>query len=137
MTVKLLSWGGANKEDSRTRRSPKSTVDATTFTKNRDRLLAGDIAEAFFTEVLAQIRAEGPLSGEQFTADGTLLEVSASHKSFKPKDDRQRELSCQRGWDSNGLRPLKTNNLRHSPFLRIGSIRTNALVHPYIAPSSA
>ena len=58
--------------------------DATTFTKNRDRLLEGDIADAFFAEVLAAIRAEGLLSDEHFTVDGTLLEAWASHKSFKP-----------------------------------------------------
>ena len=61
--------------------------DATTFTKNRDRLLAGDIADAFFTEVLAAIRADGLLSDEHFTVDGTLLEAWASHKSFKPKGE--------------------------------------------------
>ena len=59
--------------------------DATTFTKNRDRLLRGDIADAFFAEVLAAIKAEGLLSDEHFTVDGTLLEAWASHKSFKPK----------------------------------------------------
>ena len=59
--------------------------DATTFTKNRDRLLAGDIADAFFAEVLAAIQADGLLSDEHFTVDGTLLEAWASHKSFKPK----------------------------------------------------
>ena len=59
--------------------------DPTTFTKNRDRLLAGDIADAFFAEVLAAIKAEGLLSDEHFTVDGTLLEAWASHKSFKPK----------------------------------------------------
>ena len=60
--------------------------DATTFTKNRDRLLTGDVADAFFAEVLAAIRAEGLLSDEHFTVDGTLLEAWASHKSFRPKD---------------------------------------------------
>ena len=59
--------------------------DATTFTKNRDRLLAGDIADAFFAEVLAAIKADGLLSDEHFTVDGTLLEAWASQKSFKPK----------------------------------------------------
>jgi transposase len=63
-----------------------SVWDATTFTKNRDRLLDGDIADAFFAEVLAAVRAEGLLSDEHFTVDGTLLEAWASHKSFKPKD---------------------------------------------------
>lgn len=59
--------------------------DATTFTKNRDRLLDGDIAEAFFAEVLAAIKGDGLLSDEHFTVDGTLLEAWASHKSFRPK----------------------------------------------------
>jgi transposase len=59
--------------------------DATTFTKNRDRLLDGDIADAFFAEVLAGVKADGLLSDEHFTVDGTLLEAWASHKSFKPR----------------------------------------------------
>jgi transposase len=59
--------------------------DATTFTKNRDRLLEGDIADAFFAEVVAAIKADGLMSDEHFTVDGTLLEAWASHKSFKPK----------------------------------------------------
>ena len=64
--------------------------DATTFTKNRDRLLDGDIADAFFAEVLATIKGEGLLSDEHFTVDGTLLEAWASHKSFKPKGAAER-----------------------------------------------
>ncbi len=63
--------------------------DATTFTKNRDRLLDGDIADAFFAEVLAAIKDEGLLSDEHFTVDGTLLEAWASYKSFQPKDTRR------------------------------------------------
>jgi transposase len=59
--------------------------DATVFTKNRDRLLEGDVADAFFAEVLAAIKQDGLLSDEHFTVDGTLLEAWASHKSFKPK----------------------------------------------------
>jgi transposase len=59
--------------------------DATTFTKNRDRLLTGDIAAAFFHEVLAAARAQGLLSAEHFTVDGTLLEAWASQKSFRPR----------------------------------------------------
>jgi transposase len=64
--------------------------DATTFTKNRDRLLDGDVANAFFAEVLAAIKGDGLLSDEHFTVDGTLLEAWASHKSFKPKDGPNR-----------------------------------------------
>ena len=60
--------------------------DATTFTKNRDRLLEGDIAQAFFTAIKDQARANGLLSDEHFTVDGTLLEAWASQKSFQRKD---------------------------------------------------
>jgi transposase len=58
----------------------------TVFSKNRDRLLEGDVAEAFFDEVLAEAKSEGLLSDEHFTVDGTLLEAWASVKSFKRKD---------------------------------------------------
>ncbi len=60
--------------------------DATVFTKNRERLLAGDIAQAFFDRALAQARQRGLLSDEHFTVDGTLIEAWASLKSFKRKD---------------------------------------------------
>jgi transposase len=60
--------------------------DATTFTKNRDRLLDGDIAQEFFTAITGQARAHGLLSDEHFTVDGTLLEAWASQKSFQCKD---------------------------------------------------
>lgn len=56
----------------------------TVFTKNRDRLLAGDIAEAFFQQVLGLAAGHALLSDEHFTVDGTLLEAWASHKSFRP-----------------------------------------------------
>src|SRR5712691_1998902 len=59
--------------------------DATVFTKNRERLLAGDIAQAFFARVLAQARQRSLLSDEHFTVDGTLIEAWASLKSFKQK----------------------------------------------------
>ena len=58
----------------------------TTFTKNRDRLLDGDIAAAFFEAILIHADRRGVLSHEHFTVDGTLLEAWASHKSFKPRD---------------------------------------------------
>ena len=59
----------------------------TVFTKNRDRLLDGNIAEAFFNQVLALANDHALLSQEHFTVDGTLLEAWASHKSFRPIDD--------------------------------------------------
>jgi transposase len=58
----------------------------TTFSKNRDRLLQGDIAAAFFEAVVAHARTAGLLSDEHFTVDGTLLEAWASLKSFRHKD---------------------------------------------------
>src|SRR5574341_163117 len=61
--------------------------DATTFTKNRDRLLEHEISRKFFEQVLQQARANRLLSSEHFTVDGTFLEAWASHKSFKRKDD--------------------------------------------------
>jgi transposase len=59
----------------------------TTFSKNRDRLLQGDIAAAFFDAVVDQARDAGLLSDEHFTVDGTLLEAWASLKSFRRKDE--------------------------------------------------
>src|SRR5437879_9364786 len=60
--------------------------DVTVFTKNRDRLLEGEIAKVFFDQVLARARQQGLLSDEHFTVDGTLIEAWASLKSFKRKD---------------------------------------------------
>jgi transposase len=60
--------------------------DVTVFTKNRDRLLRGDIAQAFFRAVLADPQVRPLLSSEHFTVDGTLIEAWASMKSFRPKD---------------------------------------------------
>src|SRR5687767_3398989 len=59
---------------------------ATTFTKNRQRLLEGDIAAAFFKAILQHAESERLLSADHFTVDGTLLEAWASHKSFQPND---------------------------------------------------
>lgn len=57
--------------------------DATTFTKNRDRLLAGEVAARFLATVLAQPKVRALLSTEHFSVDGTLLEAWASTKSFR------------------------------------------------------
>ena len=58
----------------------------TVFSKNRDRLLDGDVAEAFFDEVLAEAKKLDLLSDEHFTVDGTLIEAWAGMKSFQRKD---------------------------------------------------
>jgi transposase len=57
----------------------------TVFTKNRERLLSGEIHKLFFEGVLSQARENHLLSDEHFTVDGTLVEAWAGHKSFKPK----------------------------------------------------
>lgn len=67
--------------------SPDDPVwDATTFTKNRDRLQAGDVFGKFMTKLLNHPDVKPLLSNEHFSVDGTLIEAWASHKSFRPKD---------------------------------------------------
>src|SRR6267142_2420111 len=60
--------------------------DHSTFSKNRDRLLDGEIAAKFLSAVLAQPRVKRLLSSDHFSVDGTLIEAWASMKSFKPNE---------------------------------------------------
>ncbi|MEQ8234485.1 MAG: IS5 family transposase [Gammaproteobacteria bacterium] len=60
--------------------------ERSTFSKNRDRLIAGDIARKFFERVMHQAEDAGLTSDEHFSVDGTLIEAWASHKSFRRKD---------------------------------------------------
>jgi transposase len=76
-----------------------------TFSKNRERLLAGEIAGEFFACVVEQARALRLLSDEHFTVDGTLIEAWASHKSFRPKDGS--------GGDGEGFRGQRRRNDTH------------------------
>jgi transposase len=62
--------------------------DVTVFTKNRDRLLEGDVAREFLCEVVEQARQKNLTSDEHFTVDGTLIEAWASLKSFQRKDQK-------------------------------------------------
>jgi transposase len=62
---------------------------ATVFTKNRDRLLEGAVAEEFFTMIVKQARSKRLLSDEHFTVDGTLIEAWAGQKSFQPKGNSE------------------------------------------------
>jgi transposase len=64
--------------------------DASTFSKNRDRLLEGDVAEGFFQGVLEQARQRDVLSDEHFSVDGTLLEAWAGAKSYQAKEKKGR-----------------------------------------------
>jgi transposase len=63
-----------------------SVWDVTVFTKNRDRLLEGDIACRFLAAILVDPQVKPLLSDEHFSVDGTMIEAWASMKSFKPKD---------------------------------------------------
>lgn len=64
--------------------------DATVFTKNRERLLRGEVAQAFFSAVLAQAKERDLLSDEHFSVDGTQIEAWAGQKSFRPRDEEDR-----------------------------------------------
>jgi len=75
--------------------------DVTVFTKNRQRLLAGDIADAFFAAVLKQAHRRDLLSNEHFTVDGTLLEAWAGQKSFRRIEDNQQPPAAGTGECSN------------------------------------
>jgi len=92
--------------------------DVTVFTKNRERLLDGDVAEAFFQAVLQQARERSLLSDEHFTVDGTLLEAWASVKSYQRKDVRTwflRTIRAMRRWISMGKRgPTTRMNRRRT-----------------------
>ena len=67
-------------------RIDQPAFDASTFSKNRKRLLEAAVADEFFAAVVAQAKLRRYISSDHFSVDGTLLEAWASHKSFKPKD---------------------------------------------------
>ena len=84
--------------------------DVTVFTKNRERLLEGDVEERFFTAMVAQARDKGLLSEEHFTVDGTLIEAWAGQKSFQRKDNPDRHTPS----DDPG-NPASTSTARSAP----------------------
>ncbi len=65
----------------------ESVWDATTFSKNRERFIDGQVARLFFDEVLSAARQSKLVSSEHFSVDGTLIEAWASHKSFRRKEE--------------------------------------------------
>jgi transposase len=85
----------------------------TTFSKNRDRLLDGDIAAAFFDAVVTQAKSAGLLSDEHFTVDGTQLEAWASLKSFKPRGTTPSEPPDDPGNPTVNFRGEKRSNATH------------------------
>jgi transposase len=87
---------------------------ATTFTKNRERLLSGDIAAAFFAAVRDQAREAGLLSDEHFTVDGTLLQAWASQKSFQPREGGDARPPDDSGNPDVDFRGQKRSNATHA-----------------------
>lgn len=77
----------------------ESPFDATTFSKNRERLLEHDVARLFFEAVKVRADERGLLGSEHFSVDGTLIEAWGSQKSFRPKDEE--------GGDNNGFADFK------------------------------
>lgn len=64
------------------------SFDHSTFSKNRERLIAHDVAHEFFVRIVEQARAAGLMSDDHFTVDGTLIDAWASLKSFRKKDEK-------------------------------------------------
>jgi transposase len=87
--------------------------DVTVFTKNRERLLVGEVAQGFFTAVVEQARARGLLSDEHFTVDGTLIEAWAGHKSFKRTGDDQQHPPEDPGNPSVDFHGERRSNATH------------------------
>jgi transposase len=90
--------------------------DHSVFSKNRDRLLEGEIAAKFLTAILTQPTIRQLLSTEHFSVDGTLIEAWASMKSFKPKDrDRGNEPPASGGRNEEAnFRGEKRSNQTHA-----------------------
>jgi transposase len=87
--------------------------DPTVFSKNRERLLAADVANRLFAEVLSQARSRNLLSTEHFTVDGTLIEAWASHKSFKRKDGSDQQTPDDPGNPTVDFHGERRSNATH------------------------
>jgi transposase len=87
--------------------------DATVYSKNRERLLEGDVAEEFFAQVLQQARAAELLSDEHFSVDGTLIEAWASQKSFRRKGEAPQEPPDDPGNPTVNFHGEKRSNETH------------------------
>src|SRR5918993_1151093 len=92
--------------------------DHSVFSKNRDRLLEGDVAAKFLAAVLAQPKVRKLLSTEHFSVDGTLIEAWASMKSFKPRNDGSGEPPSAGGRNSEAdfhARSARTRRMHPPP----------------------
>ena len=88
--------------------------DVTVFTKNRDRLLDGDVAREFLLQVVSQAQAQDLTSDEHFTVDGTLVEAWASLKSFQRKDQKEEPPPDDPGNPTVNFHGEKRSNQTHA-----------------------
>lgn len=91
----------------------EASFDASSFSKNRQRLLDHRVSERFLDAVVELARAEDLLSDEHFTVDGTLIEAWASLKSFKPKDSPMGRDPADPGNASVDFRGERRSNRTH------------------------
>ena len=91
----------------------EKVFDASTFSKNRDRLLTQAIAQRFLSSLLALPEVKGLLSAEHFSVDGTLLKAWASMKSFRPKDGSGEPPQPGRNGEAD-FRKTKRSNETHA-----------------------
>jgi transposase len=91
----------------------EASFDASTFSKNRERLVEHEVSQWFFDAVVKLARRQGLLSDEHFTVDGTLIEAWASLKSFKPKGDRDRKPPDDPGNATVDFRGQRRSNETH------------------------
>jgi transposase len=100
--------------------------DVTVFTKNRQRLMAGEVAQLFLAAVVEQARAGELLSDEHFTVDGTLIEAWASRRSYEPRPDPP-----ARGTGTRGRKLLRdTHQSRTDPEANLYKRRAGAEARP-------
>jgi transposase len=91
----------------------EKVFDASTFSKNRDRLLTHEVAQGFLSSLLSLPEVKGLLSAEHFSVDGTLLKAWASMKSFRPKDGSGEPPQPGRNGEAD-FRKTKRSNETHA-----------------------
>ena len=92
----------------------ETVFDASTFSKNRDRLLTHEIAQGFLSSLLGLPKVKGLLSAEHFSVDGTLLKAWASMKSFRPKDGSGEPPQPGRNGEADFRRTKRSNETHAS-----------------------
>ncbi len=89
------------------------SFDASSFAKNRDRLLDADVARLFFEGVVRKAKSEDLLSADHFTVDGTLIDAWASLKSFRPKGEKPKDPPDDPGNPTVNFHGEKRSNETH------------------------